>query len=203
MARSGFTRTYVGVTGLDKVMSALEGLAASTSRAVVERAVKTALEPMRAEAERLAPVDAAKGHLKRSLIISKNRAGYVPKLQRDRASSVVMFMGPRTRTGAYPEAILQEFGSKPHTIRAKSGSKRIRAKAGRTGQALKPYMMFRLPDGSWRKVSEIHHPGNPPRPYMRPAWDKHYRTCMDNLRDAIGDEVMRAAKNAARRNRAS
>jgi HK97 gp10 family phage protein len=193
----------VKVEGLDDLIANLESFAASTSRAIVERALRTALEPMRAEAERLAPVDPAKGHLKRSLIISKNQStGRMRRESGDKGTTVLMFMGPRIRAGAYPEAIMQEYGTKPHIIRPKGNGKRGFGRKAGLGKTAKPYLIFRLADGSWRKAAQVRHPGNPPRPFMRPAWDKHYRKCIDSLREEIGKEMMQSAKKIASKNKA-
>jgi hypothetical protein len=182
-----YVRTRVHVEGLREITEALSDLPRAAAKKILQRATMAAMEPMRAEAERLAPSD-GRGVLKRSIILSERsqRKG-VRKYRSDLKSSVQVYMGPASRVGAYPESVHQEFGVKPHTIRAKSGQ----------------FLMVKTADG-FRKVKEIKHPGNQPSPFMRPAYDMHALTCVGEIGEKVGAEVMayaaRAAKRQTRRN---
>jgi HK97 gp10 family phage protein len=201
-----YVRTRVHVEGLRQITEALSDLPRAAAKKILQRATMAAMEPMRAEAQRLAPVDAAKGNLKRSIIISTKRStSRNRKYQSDLNSSVTVYMGPGIRVGAYPEAVIQEFGSKPHIIRPRgTATKGQRLKAKRSGVISRPYLMIKLPSGSWIRAKEIRHPGNRPHPYMRPAYDMHALTCVGEIGEKVGAEVMayaaRAAKRQARRN---
>jgi HK97 gp10 family phage protein len=156
---------------------------------VIQKALAEALEPMRAEAERLAPVDPAKGDLKRAIRVGAKRAtGYSKANQYSKSleSSVVAYMGVATKSGAYPEAVIQEFGSAPHVIRP-------RRKGGKTA------LQVKMPDGSYRKPKDIRHPGHKPHPFMRPAYDLHADGVVKRMGEVIGDQITKAADRAARR----
>jgi len=181
---ASYVRTRVHLEGLTETLNALEGLSRGAAKAVVQRALVDALEPMRAEAERLAPADPAKGDLKRSIKIgTKRNTGWNRQYSKDLNSSVVAYMGV-VKGRAYPEAVLQEFGVAPHVIKPRRGKK---------------FLMIKLPDGTWRRVAQINHPGNRPHPYMRPAYDRHAQDLVDGLGQKIGEQMLKASERAARR----
>jgi hypothetical protein len=82
-------------------------------------------------------------------------------------------------------SMAQEFGSKPHSIAKGAGGKKRR----------------KLLDRVRRKPPKLH-PGHAANPYMRPAFDAHYRQVLESVADSIRLEldkaVTRLAKKAAR-----
>jgi hypothetical protein len=88
---------------------------------VLRQTAIKALEPMRQTAADLAPDDphTPAPDLKSSIAIASKRSSHagVIELARGPPSSVQMYMGPTK--GGYPEAIVQEFGARPHDIKPK------------------------------------------------------------------------------------
>jgi HK97 gp10 family phage protein len=100
-------------------------------------------------------------------------------------STVEVYIGPSDRgTGKQlPYGQLVEFGSRPHVIRPKAAGKS---------------MLFPV-DGEFVGAREVSHPGVPPRPYMRPAWDQTQASVLVSIRECVADEVAKAVARAARK----
>lgn len=178
-------RVTVKLDGLKDALQALESLPRALAKSVIQKAAIDALEPMRKEAANLAPVDPRKRDLKENIIVSTRRkVAHKSKFLKEMVSSVVVYLGPATKGGAYPEAIMQEFGTKPHIIRPRRGKRGL---------------MVKMPDGSFRKPVDIDHPGNAPHPYMRPAWDLHADRVASALIENIGKHFNAAAERLAKR----
>lgn len=159
--------------GFRELDEALRELPKATAKNVLRRVAKAALEPMAEDARRRAPDDPstpAPHDLRSSIAISEKRKTTARGFT-PKTTAVRVYMGP-TRDG-YPEAMPQEFGSAPHSV----ARKRRRGKSG-------PAKM---------------HPGNPPHPYMRPAFDAGWRPMLANIRTQLAAEIEKARARLARK----
>lgn len=138
------------ITGLRETERALAELPKATGKNVLRRVGKRALEPMRAKAENLAPVD--RGDLANQVVISEKRTRRVPK-QRGPKSGVEIAMGPAAGHGVLQYAGLVEFGTVD----------------------------------------------NPPRPYMRPAFNSEAQGALDSVTTELLGEIEKSAKRLARK----
>ncbi len=170
------------VEGFEEFDAALQELPRATGKNVLRRAGTQALELMRAEAVRLAPDDPltpAPKNLKTSIEIGERRSTGRFGGAADRLGDFVirLWMGP-TKDG-YPQAMPQEFGAAPHYVSKNAGRKRVRATL----------------DGTGRKM----HPGNPPHPFMRPAFDRMARAVLDAVFVLIWIEIEKAVDRIQRK----
>lgn len=176
----------VRIEGLRELDQALGEFSKATARNVLRRVARQALESMAEEARRLAPDDPttqAPHDLRTSIVVSeKQKSGRFGGLA-ERTSFVTMYMGPTG--GGYPQAIIQEFGAPAHDITVRKGSAFGRLAFEETGDFVAP------------KV--VHHPGTPPHPYMRPAWEGGKDALLGSLKGLLAAEIDKAAQRAARR----
>ena len=70
-----------------------------------------------------------------------------------------------------------ETGTRAHVVKAKN----------------KPYLRFRLADGTWRRMRQVTVPAIPARPFLRPAFDES----QTGATDAVGEKLKRAVLNVA------
>lgn len=200
----------VRLEGLKELEGALEALIASTSARTAKSALKKALidagEPMAARARQLVP--ARTGRLRASIAISarlKNNAGkaaYAAAMRsgassgdavsamrsaqraaKGEAASVEVYVGPSGRPASRAHWV--EFGTKPHIIRAKTGGL-LSIWAGRPGAIV-------------ARVGEVHHPGQKPRAFMRPAFDTTAAQVLGAIAGAMRIRLAEAAARAAKR----
>lgn len=101
-------KSMIKLTGFKPAEKALAELPKATGQSVLTRVGKRALEPMRAKAESLAPVD--QGELKKSIAISKRRTRRVKK-DAEPKRGVALAMGPSSGKGVLNYAALEEFGT--------------------------------------------------------------------------------------------
>lgn len=173
--------TLTGLADLDRALQEIRS--AATQRNVLQRVANAALMPMRDTARELAPDDPHTGapDLRTSIEVSPTRSKiYHPLVGDGGPASVQAFMGP-TKQG-YPEAMPQEFGSKPHDI--------VPKKAGQ--------LMFDE-DGKRIAAPIVHHPGNPPHPFMRPAFEQHKEAAVGIVRDKLRAEIDKAVARQVRK----
>jgi len=107
--------TRVSVDGLKDLDAALSQLQRTVAKTVLRRVARRALEPMRAEAQRLAPDDpnTPNPDLESSIIISsRQKSGRQGRRSAEEKRSVVVYMGPSPE--GYPQAVMQEFGTVHH-----------------------------------------------------------------------------------------
>lgn len=95
--------------GLEQTVAALDDLSKSMERAVVRRTLIDAAEPTAVLAARLAPHD--EGILSFSIGVGTQLTGRHKSEQRNRASEVEVYIGPRGGLGALFYASFQEFGT--------------------------------------------------------------------------------------------
>jgi len=195
----------VRVTGMKELMSALEDLKFSTARGVAQRALKRTLEPVAQTARELAPDDPSTpggADLKSSIIVSSRQrsSGRGQSGAAKLGVAAAMFVGP-SGVG-YPQAMIQEFGAKPHRIVPKSKRRRKgKRRAAQVAEGGPERMAFEGANGVV-VVSEVRHPGTRPHPYMRPAWDRHEPQMLQALADHLWDEVKKTvARHQARARR--
>lgn len=109
-------KRLVRTTGFRELEAGLSQLASKLTRKNVgRRALKTAAEPIAASARRHAPDDPATPDidLESSIkVSSRQKSGRQTRHVKESPTEVVMFVGP-TREG-YPQAIMQEFGTRHH-----------------------------------------------------------------------------------------
>ena len=88
-------------------------------------------------------------------------------------------------TGVFAEWLWRflEFGTRPHTIKAKNAAR----------------LVFRGSDGQLRYAREVNHPGAPAQPHIFPV----YRSERKNMRRRMARVVNRALKKAANNQRAT
>jgi HK97 gp10 family phage protein len=108
----------VKLTGFKELDKALEKLTKAAGKGVLRRALKKAAQPVADVASRLAPDDPSttSEDLHREIFVSpklsnRDKAQH-RKMFRDDKASVEMFIGPSVK--AYPQALMQEFGTSRH-----------------------------------------------------------------------------------------
>jgi hypothetical protein len=195
--------------GLDGLNDALEELIDATSgatgKAALKRGLIKAAQPLVDRAKALVPKKT--GKLAESIVASSfldNKAGKaafaktlsaggskaeaVAALRDARreagggSSDVEVYVGPSDRgTGKQVRhAQLVEFGTGPHVIRARRGKALVFDEGGDEVGA-----------------AEVHHPGTPPRSYMRRGWDETQNQVADGVAVNVGAEIAKAADRAA------
>jgi len=102
-------------TGFADLEQALKDLSKSAGKGVLRRSLKTAAQPIADLASSLAPDDpnTTSEDLHREIFVSRKLsrqdASQHRKMFRDDRSAVEMFVGPSVK--AYPQALMQEFGT--------------------------------------------------------------------------------------------
>lgn len=163
------------VAGLKELEKALGQLPKATGKNVLRRVALKAMEPVAQDMRAHAP----EGMEDDDIIVTTRRpkgGGREP-----RKSTVEVFAGPKTSKKGH----LTEFGTAPHTIHAKKTNK-----GGR--------MVF-YADGRIVSTPVVHHPGTPPRPFARPAWDENAPTLPHNVGADLFAEIKKAADRQARK----
>lgn len=162
------------IEGLKDVEKALGQLPRATAKNVLRRVAMKNMQPV-AQAMR---ENATEG-LKDDIIVTTKRpkgGGREP-----RKSTVEVFAGPiHSRKGH-----LTEFGTAPHTIRAR---------ATNTGGKMVFYVNGRIV-----ATPIVHHPGTPPQPFARPAWDEESPGLPMSVGADIFAEIKKATDRQARK----
>jgi HK97 gp10 family phage protein len=162
----------ISTSGFRALDQALAELPKSTARSVLIRTLKKAGQPIADEASRLAPVDT--GKLRDRIIVSarlKNKVG-----------------------GAEFAAAMRAGLGKAAAV---SALRQARRDAGGGSFA----EMFVGPARgvlAYAHLVEFGTVKNPPKPFMRPAWDGNKRQALDIIRRELGTEIIMAAKRLAR-----
>jgi len=160
--------------GLKELNEALKTLPEIIGRQVAINVLTEVSEPMLAEARSTAAFVDRSGKLRKSIKAVALRRSYVRKRRGSRGDVFQLRVGPTS-----PLAHLIENGTKPHLMHAKEGS------------VLAAYN---------RVIGkEIKHPGTKPRPFFRPAWDRHAPTMFSNLKTIFWKELDAAAATLARK----
>lgn len=180
--------------GLKDLEAALAEMPKATARTTLRRAGMAALEPMRQAAVRLAPDDPKTPppyDLKSSIVTSFKQGRSKNTIATNTGEArVYVFMGPGFAKGMSREqmadlatySMAQEFGAKPHSVAKGSG----KANKSKVRKAL------------GLRVSKPH-PGHAANPYMRPAWDAHWRGALDSVARVLKVEIERSATRLARK----
>lgn len=154
----------VMIRGERALIRKLDRMAKQSQRNKIARpAVRKAAAEVRKAAKRLAPVET--GELKRSI---------TTKVETIRNGPVYAVIGPENRknaqTGRNPAnyAHLVENGTKPHRIVPTAGKKALAI----SSKVLSKRGTKVVASGASRNlVAGVDHPGSPPQPFMRPAFD--------------------------------
>lgn len=169
-------RLNVEVSGLAALDKALGELPKATARNVLKRTLVKAGQPIVDEAKRLVPVET--GQLRDSIQVSpriKNKVGNAEYSAAMRAG-----LGKQAAGAALREA---------------------RRAARGTGSFAEAYVGPARGKGIIRYAHLVEFGGvrnQPPRPYMRPAWDAKQRETLDIIRQELGNEIIKAARRIGR-----
>lgn len=165
------SRTTVKLHGFKELDRALEEFKPATAKAISRRALLKAAEPIVADARRLVPVRF--GHLRDGIHASTARGHDVGK-------------------AAYA-ATLRAGGTKGDAVAALRSARRGSTANSAVEIAVGP---GRNPHAHLQEFGTVHHG---PQPFLRPAWDANKRKALDIIKDAMGDEIGKAATRAARK----
>lgn len=161
----------ISTSGFRALDQALAELPKSTARAVLIRTLKKAGQPIAEEASRLAPVDT--GKLRDRIIVSarlKNKVGGA-----EFAAAMRAGLGKAAAVSAMRQARRDANGSFAEMF------------VGPARGVL-----------AYASLVEFGTVKNPPKPFMRPAWDSNKRQALDIIRRELGNEIIMAAKRLAR-----
>jgi hypothetical protein len=162
------------IDGLKDVEKALRQLPRATGKNVLRRVAVKNMQPV-AQAMRENDTDGTDDDI---LVTTKRPKGGG---REPRKSTVEVFAGPvHSRKGH-----LTEFGTAPHTIRARATNK-----GGK--------MVFYV-DGRIVASPIVHHPGTPPRPFVRPAWDEEAPGLPMSVGADLFAEIEKATARQARK----
>lgn len=172
-------KTTVKIEGLKELDQALGELSKATARNTMRRALISAAEPMRAAAERNAPI--LTGQLSRSIAIS---ASIGQKNDPGKAAYAKTMAGGGTRTQAR-EALI--------TARRAAG----------VGESFAEVYLGPTVSGKRNSikaiVQEFGSVKQPAQPYMRPAFDSQARNVLNRISGELKTEVDKSVARAARR----
>lgn len=167
----------VKVEGLKELDKALGELTKATARNTLRRALTSAAEPMRAAAERNAPMDT--GELKRSIKLSSkidNRAGK-----------------------AEFAAVMRSGGTKA----AARSALRVARRAQGIGESFAEVFMGPEKGGKRQSikaiVQEFGSSKQASQPYMRPAFDSEAQTVINNVGKELAKEIDKSVQRARAR----
>lgn len=181
----------VSIDGLKEVEAALENIARTATRtAVTRRALTKAAIPMRDKARQFAPID--EGDLEASIDISTRSVGEAGKK-------------------AYAASMRETGGDRSAAVQAMRDARRA-------AKGVNPAVqLFMGPNTSvWHgalvefgtspringgQFAGSQHPGTPPQPFMRPAFDSEAQPTIDRLGPLLWAEIEKNARRAAKRSR--
>lgn len=167
----------VRVEGLRELDKALGELTKATARNTLRRALTSAAEPMRAAAERNAPMDT--GELKRSIKLSSkidNRVGKAEYAAVMRAGGTRSAASQALRDARRAKGIGESFAE------VFMGPE----KTGKRGSIKAMVQEF----GSKKQAAQ---------PYMRPAFDSEAQTVINNVGKELAKEIDKSVKRARAR----
>lgn len=204
-------RSKVTVWGLEDLERALKQLPRATQRNVLKKVLLRAGKPIADAARANAPVGET-GRLRDTITVSTNLANPIGAQEFRRAlrnnlgqSGAVKAMRSARRSAAslglsnFAEAYvgpgplkyahLVEWGAAAHEIKPRKKNQSGRLAFSEGGDIVRPGV--------------VQHPGAPPQPFMRPAWDENQMRALniirDDLTEVIHAAVVRLAKRRAKR----
>lgn len=172
-----------GLADLEQALTDLD-LSRPTWRNVLLRSAEQALQPMADKADELAPDNprTTKRKIKGNIAVSPRRkAATATQYTPEKPSTVTVYMGPTKE--AYPEAMLEEFGARPHVIAPRR----------------KARLKFFEGDGSFKQPLVVHHPGSKPVAYMRRAFETLAQETVHSVGGILSAEIQKAADRAERK----
>ncbi|SOC21970.1 HK97-gp10 family putative phage morphogenesis protein [Rhodobacter maris] len=162
--------TRLRIEGLADLERALDNLSKSVGRSVLRRSLRKAAEPMAERARALAPVKT--GKLRESIKFGSLLNGSQRKLHRK------LTLEERT------------------AIELFLGPSYVKGSGGRVGHLVE---FGTAPHGNGGLFAGTLHPGTPPRPFMRPAFDAEAGPTIARLKPILWAEIEKAAARAARK----
>ena len=157
-------KVTVRVEGLKECRDALASLPSATQRSVMRRILVARGEPIKNMAKRLAPVDT--GFLANTVRIQKNTGGGAGRAA---FAATLAAGGSRSAAGSAARSANQA---------AKSGVE-----------------IFIGPNAGPREiVAEYGSRDRAPTPFMRPAWDAHKGTILDDVAKDLWEEIQKAIR---------
>jgi HK97 gp10 family phage protein len=171
----------------------------STQKSIMRRSLVKAAEPMADAARARAPV--ARGVLKASIQIGTKTVGEVGA----KAFSAAMRQASKAdhASGAARSGALAAMRGARRAAKAAGESPVVVAYMGPTKDV--PHGAFAefgtAPHINQGKFAGSHHPGTPPQPFMRPAFDAEAQPTVDRLAVILGQEIDKAARRVASRAR--
>lgn len=162
----------VKVEGLRELDEALGQMTKATARNVLKRTLVRAGQPIADAAREKVPVRS--GKLRDSIIVSTKLANPAGKAE---------FAAEMRNSGDKVKAV---------------GAMRAARRAAGGGAFAEMYVgAGQLPHAHLVEFGSIHN--EPPQPYMRPAWDATKQTSLEIIKDALGEEIAKAAARAAKK----
>jgi HK97 gp10 family phage protein len=171
----------------------------STQKAIMSRSLVKAAEPMAEAARARAPV--ARGVLKASIKIGTKTVGEAG----NRAFHAAMRQASKAdhASGAARAGALVAMRGARRAAKASGEVPMVVAYMGTTAGA--NHGIFAefgtSPHINQGKFAGSHHPGTPPHPFMRPAFDAQAQPTVDRLAVILAQEIDKAARRAAARAR--
>lgn len=172
-------KTSIRIEGLRELDEALGELSKATARNTMRRALTSAAEPMRAEAERNAPRET--GQLANSIAIS---AQIGRKNDPGKAAFAETMRGGGTRTQARQALIA---ANRAAGVGESFAEVYMGPRASNKRNSIKAIVQE---FGSVKQVAQ---------PYMRPAFDSQARTVLSRIGSELKTEIDKSAARAARR----
>jgi len=154
----------VHVEGLDRLEKALLGLPDAVCKKALRQAVKAGADIFLTDMRMRARVRTGK-------MVHDLKARVSVRATKGSVSADIGARDDRKKGGHAYLARFQEFGTKPHVIRARKGKALL------------------VPGGGF--VYQVSHPGQPARPFIRPAFDSRKDQVVDVLGKTLGDFIER------------
>lgn len=164
----------VEIKGLSELHRALQDLPAKVERNVLRGALRAGAQVMEAEAQRLVPVaPPTLDSVKRGARAGELKRSIRITLRANRSGAVRAQLKAGNKVAWY--AHLVEFGTARHWIKPKNRKSLFLA-------------------GLAKEV--VDHPGAKPKPFMRPAFDRKWRSAIEAMADYIRGRLPREIRKA-------
>ena len=154
------------LTGFKELERNLKTLSDKVARKVLGNSVRAGANVVKRAAQANVPADS--GNLRKFIKIQKRKSRVSGKCE--------YMVGPIWKKAFY--GMFLEFGTKPHVIKPKSGDK-LAWGGWVTGSARAGSKVF---EGDSVVVSRVKHPGQPRRPWLRPAFDQNTDQVIEKMR---------------------
>lgn len=157
-------RHYIVITGLEDLSRKLDLINAELQGKALRKAVRRAAMLFRNAARGLVHRSAGTAHHASSGSERPHLADDIKvRIKRGKPGTVTANIGPSGKTSYIANFL--EFGTAPHTIKAKRGK-----------QLYVPGIGF---------TKRVDHPGSPPHPFMRPAFDTQVNAAIEAFKTSL------------------